>query len=70
MSMDTIGEAAQTYRYNNRNKLKMMPIQTSPVVLKVVTVTRAVILQVTMDQLMCASLFPHPLLVWSGHVDG
>ena len=34
---------------------------TGPVVLKVVT--DAAILQVTVDQLMCASLFPHPLLV-------
>ena len=42
---------------------------TRPVVLKVVPVTGAAILQVTMDQLMCASLFPHPLLVWSGHVE-
>ena len=40
-----------------------------PVVLKVVPVTGATILQVTMDQLMCASLFPHPLLVRSGHVE-
>ncbi|CAM9231416.1 unnamed protein product, partial [Ascophyllum nodosum] len=36
---------------------------TGPVVLKVVPVTGAAILQVTMDQSMCASLFPHPLLV-------
>ena len=36
---------------------------TGPVVLKVVPVTGAASLQVTMDQLMCASLFPHPLLV-------
>ena len=28
---------------------------------KVVPVTGAAILQVTVDQLMCASLFPHPL---------
>ena len=42
---------------------------TEPVVLKVVPVTSVAILQVTMDQLMCASLFPHPLLVRSGHVD-
>ena len=35
---------------------------TGPVVLKVVPVTGAAILQVTMDQLMCVSLFPHPLL--------
>ena len=41
---------------------------TGSVVLKVVPVTGAAILQVTMDQLMSASLFPHPLLVWSGHV--
>ena len=34
---------------------------TEPVVLKVVPVTGAAILQVTVDQLMCASLFPHPL---------
>ena len=31
-----------------------------PVVFKVVPVTRAAILQVTMDQLICASLFPTP----------
>ena len=36
---------------------------TGPVVLKSVPVTGAAILQVTMDQLMCTSLFPHPLLV-------
>ena len=36
---------------------------TGPVILKVVSATGAAILQVTMDQLMCASLFPHPLLV-------
>ena len=41
---------------------------TGPVVLKVVPLTSAA-LQVTMDQLMCASLFPHPLLVWCGHVE-
>ena len=35
---------------------------TEPVALKVVPVTGAAILQVTMDQLMCASLFPYPLL--------
>ena len=34
---------------------------TGPVVLKVVPVTGAAILQVNMDQLMCASLFPHGL---------
>ena len=34
---------------------------TGLVVLKVVPVTGAAILQVTMDQFMCASLFPHPL---------
>ena len=34
---------------------------TEPVVLKVLPVTGAAILQVTMDPLMCASLFPHPL---------
>ena len=42
---------------------------TGPVVLKVISVTGAAIFQVTMDQLMCASLFPHPRLVWSGHVE-
>ena len=36
---------------------------TVPVVLKVVRVTDAAFAVVTMDQLMCASLFPHPLLV-------
>ena len=36
---------------------------TGPVVLQVVPVTSAAILQATMDRLMCASLFPHPLLV-------
>ena len=36
---------------------------TGPVVPKVVSVTGAAILQATMDQLMCASLFPHPLIV-------
>ena len=36
---------------------------TGPVVLKVVPVTDTAILQVTMDQLICTSLFPHPLLV-------
>ena len=34
-----------------------------PVFLKIVPVTGAAILQVTMDQLMCASLFPHSLLL-------
>ena len=42
---------------------------TRPVVLKVVPATGPAILQVTMDQIMCASLFPHVLLVRSGHVD-
>ena len=36
---------------------------TRPVVLKVVPVTGATILQVTTDQILCSSLFPHPLLV-------
>ena len=40
-----------------------------PVILKVVPVTGAAILQVTMDQLMCASLFLHPLSVRRGCVD-
>ena len=35
---------------------------TGPVVLKVVPATGAAILQVTTDQIICASLFPHPLL--------
>ena len=39
------------------------PAGTGPVVLEVVPVTGAAILQVTMDQLMWTSLFPHPLLV-------
>ena len=34
---------------------------TGPIILKVVAVTGAAILEVTMDQLMCASLLPHPL---------
>ena len=34
-----------------------------PVFLKVVPVTGSAILRVTMNQLMCASLFSHPLLV-------
>ena len=36
---------------------------TGPVVLKVAPVTGAAILQVAMDQSICASLFPHPLMV-------
>ena len=36
---------------------------TGPVVLKVVPATGAAFSGVTMDQLMCTSLFPHPLLV-------
>ena len=36
---------------------------TGPVVLKVVPVAGAAFLQVIMDQLICASLFPHPLLL-------
>ena len=39
------------------------PPAQGPVVLKVVPVTGAAILQVIMDQLMCASIFPHTLLV-------
>ena len=35
---------------------------TGPVVLKVVPVTGAAFLGITMDQLMSASLFPHPIL--------
>ena len=42
--------------------------------LKIVLLKGAAILQVTMDQLLCASLLPHPLYyywyeVWSGHVE-
>ena len=48
---------------------KFAGTESSLVVLKVFPVTGAAILQVTIDQLMCASLFPHPLLVLSGHVD-
>ena len=36
---------------------------TGPVTLKVVPVAGATILQVTMDQLMCASLFPTPTIL-------
>ena len=36
---------------------------TGPVVLKVIPVTEAAILQVAMDQFMCASLFPSSLLL-------
>ena len=44
-------------------------VGTGPVVLKVVRVTGAAILQVTMDQMfLCFSLFPHPLMVCSEHV--
>ena len=39
-----------------------------PVVLKLVALTGAVFLGVTMDQLICASLFPHLPLVCSEHV--
>ena len=35
---------------------------------KVVPVTGAGFSGITMDQSMCASLFPYPLLVCSGHV--
>ena len=44
---------------------------TGPVVLKAVPVTSgaATFLQVTMDRLMRAYLFPHPHLVQSGHVN-
>ena len=41
---------------------------TATVVLKVVRVTGASFLGITMDQSMCTSLFPHPLLVFSGHL--
>ena len=36
---------------------------TGPAVLKVVPATGAAFSGITMDQLMCASLFPHPLMV-------
>ena len=36
---------------------------TGPVNLKVVPVTGAALSGITMDQLMCGYLFPHPLLV-------
>ena len=39
------------------------PAGTGPVVLKIVPLVGAAILQVTMDQSMCSSLFPHPLIV-------
>ena len=43
---------------------------TRSVVLKVVPVTGAALAGPTMGQLLlCASLFPHPLLIWSGHVE-
>ena len=34
---------------------------TGPVVLKVVPATGVAFAAITMDELMCASLFPHPL---------
>ena len=37
------------------------PAGTAPVVLKVIPVTGAAYSGITMDQLMCASLFPHPV---------
>ena len=42
---------------------------TGPVVLKIVPVMIATFSGITMDQLMCASLFPHPLMVCSGHIN-
>ena len=41
---------------------------TRQVVLKVVPVMGAAF-AITMDQLMCASPFPHPLLICNGHVE-
>ena len=41
---------------------------TGPVVLKIVPVTGAAFLQINVDQLTCASLSPHPILVRSGYV--
>ena len=46
--------------------VKSPPAQRGPVVLKVVRVTGAAFSGATMDQIMPASLFPHPLLVCSG----
>ena len=40
-----------------------------PILLVVVPVTGAAILQFSVDQLMCASIFPYPLSVRSGHVE-
>ena len=40
-----------------------------PVVLKVVRVTGAAYSGITMNQLICASIFPHPLSVCNGHDD-
>ena len=42
---------------------------TGPEVLKVFRITGAAFSGVTKDQLMSASLFPHPLLVFSGNAD-
>ena len=41
---------------------------TQPLVLKVVPVTGAAFSGIIMDHFICASLFPHPLLVGGGHV--
>ena len=41
---------------------------TGPVVLKKVPVTGAASSCVTMDHILCASLFPHSLMVPSGHI--
>ena len=42
---------------------------TVPVVLKVVRVTGAAFLGIPTNQIMCASVFQHLLLVCSGHVE-
>ena len=39
-----------------------------PVVLKVFSVTDAAFPDITMDHLLCAFIFPYPLLVQSSHI--
>ena len=41
---------------------------TGPLALKIVPVMGAAFSGITMDQFLCASLFPHLLMVCSGHV--
>ena len=64
-SVSSLSGHAIAYRWRSQPRVA----GTGPVVLKVVPVTGAAILQVTMDQLMRASLFSHSLLAQSGHVD-